>query len=353
MKKRYFILAGAMMTAISGAHASYQLDSEAQRIGYTIGVDMGSTLEEFAGGEDVLDFNALIVGLKDAHDGNELSMTTEEMDTAMQAFAKKRMAELQAEQAELAEKAQEASQTFLVDNAKKEGVVTTDSGLQYSVSKAGDGAKPTKDSEVTVHYEGRLIDGSVFDSSLERGEPVTFKVEEVIDGWVEGLQLMQEGASYTFYIPAELGYGDVGAGPSIPPNSTLVFDVELIKVEGAEASKPTKVAEITATEEKGEAEGAATTATKEKSEAEKEVATTTVTEESGETKTADSSDETKAESNATTPETSSTELNAKEATEPLFDKVAEVTGDALQQAGDKAEAVVSDAIDSALNPMSD
>jgi len=120
---------------------------------------------------------------------------------------------------------------FLAENAQKKGIVTTASGLQYEVLKPGDGAKPTATSQVTVHYKGTTLGGNEFDSSYKRGMPATFPLNRVIPGWTEGLQLMQEGAKYRFYIPADLAYGERGAGRDIGPNATLIFDVELLKVD--------------------------------------------------------------------------------------------------------------------------
>ena len=120
---------------------------------------------------------------------------------------------------------------FLEENAKNDSVIQTESGLQYMVLKEGTGAKPGPTDEVTVHYTGKLINGTVFDSSVERGEPATFPLNKVIPGWTEGLQLMSEGAKYRLFIPSERAYGEKGAGEQILPNSTLIFDVELIKVE--------------------------------------------------------------------------------------------------------------------------
>ncbi|MDN5650694.1 MAG: FKBP-type peptidyl-prolyl cis-trans isomerase, partial [Acinetobacter sp.] len=121
-------------------------------------------------------------------------------------------------------------ETFLVENAKKAGVITRPSGLQYSVLQQGTGKSPSAKSKVSVNYEGRLLDGTVFDSSFARNEAVEFQVSQVIQGWTEGLQLMKEGAKYRFFIPAKLAYGEIGAGDAIGPNSTLIFDVELLKV---------------------------------------------------------------------------------------------------------------------------
>lgn len=135
---------------------------------------------------------------------------------------------------EVAEKktaeAKASSEAFLAENANRAGVQTTESGLQYEIIQEGTGKKPSADNQVKVHYEGTLVDGTLFDSSIKRGEPVTFGVTQVIPGWVEGLQLMSEGAKYKFYIPSDLGYGAQGAGEMIPPHSALVFEVELIEV---------------------------------------------------------------------------------------------------------------------------
>ena len=126
--------------------------------------------------------------------------------------------------------AKEAGEKYLAENAKKEGVKTTSSGLQYQVLKEGDGRKPKATDSVKCHYEGFLIDGTLFDSSVQRGEPATFGLQQVIAGWTEGLQLMQEGAKYRFFIPYMLGYGESGAAGAIPPFAALIFDVELITV---------------------------------------------------------------------------------------------------------------------------
>ena len=124
-----------------------------------------------------------------------------------------------------------AGEAYLIENAKKAGVITRPSGLQYQVLKSATGKTPKATSKVTVDYEGRLIDNTVFDSSISRGQPVEFPLNQVIPGWTEGLQLMQEGAKYRFFIPAKLAYGEMGSGDSIGPNSALIFDVELLKVQ--------------------------------------------------------------------------------------------------------------------------
>ncbi len=144
-------------------------------------------------------------------------------------FAKKEE-KINAERAENGKAAKEAGETYLAENAKKDGVVTLPSGLQYIVLQEGSGKKPKATDSVKCHYEGFLTDGTLFDSSVQRGEPAVFGLQQVIAGWTEGLQLMQEGAKYRFFIPYMLGYGESGAGRSIPPYSALIFDVELIEV---------------------------------------------------------------------------------------------------------------------------
>ncbi|HEX5380744.1 MAG TPA: FKBP-type peptidyl-prolyl cis-trans isomerase, partial [Acinetobacter sp.] len=139
--------------------------------------------------------------------------------------------EMQKKQADQAKNAQSASDSFLTENAKKPGVKTTASGLQYIITQEGTGKQPAADSVVTVHYTGKLVDGKVFDSSIQRGEPIEFPLNQVIPGWTEGLQLMKEGGKATLFIPAKLGYGEQGVPGTIPANSTLIFDVELIKVK--------------------------------------------------------------------------------------------------------------------------
>ena len=196
--------------------------TEQQKASYLIGYLQGRQLGE---ANAILDFDqaTLVKGLQAGMASQPLPVSDEEANNILQQYHNAQMGKMATRQLE-------EGKAFLEANKAKEGVKTTPSGLQYSVKTEGTGKQPNAKSTVTVHYEGRLLDGTVFDSSIKRGEPVTFKLDGVIKGWTEGLQLMKEGGEYTLYTPAELAYGDKG-NPSIPPNSVLVFDVKLIKVQ--------------------------------------------------------------------------------------------------------------------------
>ena len=198
------------------------------KLSYALGLGIGQQLAQM-GASDISaeDFAAAI---KDVLEGKELKVSHREAQTIVQDYFQKQEKILQAERAEEGKAHKEAGEKYLAENAKKEGVITLPSGLQYQVLKEGNGKKPTAKDTVMCHYEGFLIDGTVFDSSVQRGEPATFPLQQVIAGWTEGLQLMQEGAKYRFFIPYRLGYGEGGAGSSIPPFAALIFDVELIQV---------------------------------------------------------------------------------------------------------------------------
>lgn len=191
------------------------------KLSYAWGIAMGRQLQGM--GMTNLNVDDFKDGLKATLDGAELALSPEEAQKLIQDY----LNDLQ-KKAEEAAKA--AGNAFLEENKKKAEVKETPSGLQYIVEKEGEGAQPTAEDEVTVHYTGKLLDGTVFDSSVNRGEPATFPLNRVIPGWTEGVQLMKEGAKYTFFIPSDLAYGPQGIPGAIPPHSTLIFDVELIKV---------------------------------------------------------------------------------------------------------------------------
>ncbi len=204
-----------------------QLASDNARFSYAIGMDIGQSVKSL--GADI-DQDALTAGIRDRLSGNTLKLTQEEATKVQQAFFKARAEKQAAERKKLAEKNKVEGEKFLAENAKKKGVKTTDSGLQYEVLKQGDGAKPKATDQVKVHYRGTLLDGTEFDSSYSRGQPVTFPLNGVIKGWTEGLQLMPVGSKYKFYLPASLAYGEQGAGNKIAPNATLIFEVELLDI---------------------------------------------------------------------------------------------------------------------------
>jgi len=207
--------------------AAVQLESTEQRLSYGIALTLGQRMK--ADGVP-MDVDAFSAGLRDAMSGAEPRLSQEEIGAEMQAYQEKAAAEQAAAQAALAETNMAAATAYLAENAAREGVTVTESGLQYEVVEAGDGAKPGADDTVEVHYRGTLVDGTEFDSSYARGETVTFGVGQVIPGWTEALQLMPVGSKYKLVIPPELGYGAGGAGQVIGPNSALVFDVELISI---------------------------------------------------------------------------------------------------------------------------
>lgn len=198
------------------------------KVSYALGLGIGRQLAQMGASE--LNIDDFAAAIKDVIAGNELKVSNREAQTIVQDYFRKQEEKLNAERAKKGKVAKAEGEKYLAENAKKEGVVTLPSGLQYMVLKEGNGKKPKATDQVKCHYEGFLIDGTVFDSSLQRGEPAVFPLNQVIAGWTEGLQLMQEGAKYRFFIPYILGYGEGGAGASIPPYAALIFDVELIEV---------------------------------------------------------------------------------------------------------------------------
>jgi len=203
------------------APAATSLTTDADRFSYGLGMVIGErVLKQYS----EVDYALLIEGMKAQHQSQVTLITIEDAGAALASYAEQQLA-TQTE----ANKMKGA--TYLEENASKEGVIVTESGLQYSVVTQGDGAKPTATDQVTVHYRGTLIDGTEFDSSYSRGEPATFGLNQVIPGWTEGVQLMNVGSKYLFVVPHELGYGERGAGGSIGPFETLIFEVELIEIK--------------------------------------------------------------------------------------------------------------------------
>ncbi len=198
------------------------------KLSYALGLGIGQQLAQM--GAENISAEDFAQAIKDVLAGNELQVSHREAQGIVQDYFQQQEKKMQAAREEQGKLQKEAGEKFLAENKNKEGIVTLPSGLQYQVLKEGNGKKPTAKDTVMCHYEGTLIDGTIFDSSYQRGEPATFPLQQVIAGWTEGLQLMQEGAKYRFFIPYRLGYGAGGAGASIPPFAALVFDVELIQV---------------------------------------------------------------------------------------------------------------------------
>ena len=202
--------------------------SQQDQLGYSYGYVMGRSNAETL---KQINLNAFIQGIKEGSTGQKAALTDEEMARVLTQYKKQAEAKDLLEHQQQADINAKAGADFLNKNAHQAGVVTTASGLQYQVLKAGQGKSPNKTSTVEINYEGRLIDGTVFDSSIAREQSVDFRVSEVVSGLSEGLLTMKEGGKTRFFIPAKLGYGEIGAGDAIGPNSTLIFDVELIKVK--------------------------------------------------------------------------------------------------------------------------
>ena len=201
--------------------------TDIEKMSYALGMNIAGNISELP---LEIDSAALINALQTVLAGEEPALAQEEYAQNMQKFQQEVQSAGQKAMKEAAENNRAAGKEFLAANAKKEGVKTTASGLQYMVLAEGNGPKPAKTSKVRVHYTGTLIDGKVFDSSVQRGEPAEFGLNQVIAGWTEGLQLMSTGAKYRFFIPAELAYGDRGAPGAIPPCAALIFDVELLAI---------------------------------------------------------------------------------------------------------------------------
>ena len=206
------------------ADGESDFQDEKGALSYFTGYQVGKNFS--ANGIDALDKDEVLAGINAAKEGKEPRLNAEQRKAAMDAVDEAVKAKAKAK----AEAVKVESKKFLEENAKKEGVKVTESGLQYQVIKAGEGAKPKATDTVKVHYKGTLVNGKEFDSSYKRGEPISFPLNGVIKGWTEGLQLMPVGSTYRFFIPSELGYGDRGAGADIPGGAALIFDVELIEI---------------------------------------------------------------------------------------------------------------------------
>lgn len=221
------ILGIILLAGTVSAESDTVLKTEKDRLSYGVGLDIGNSLKSQS--LDV-DPDILSQGIKDVLSGNTPLMTEQDFRETMANLKKEMMAKQESQMKDAAERNKREGEAFLSENSQKEGIVTLSSGLQYEVIHAGSGDSPKATDSVTVNYKGSLIDGTEFDSSYKRGEPATFKVNGVIQGWIEALQLMKPGSIWKLYIPSALAYGERGAGRQIGPNAALIFEVELLSV---------------------------------------------------------------------------------------------------------------------------
>lgn len=211
----------ALMTTSTVMADTNKIESDDDRLSYSLGMLIGERiLKQYS---ENINYFVMLEGIRAAHKGTETLLTMEEAQASMQASEERAIQENVA-------KAKESGAAYMAENAKKEGIKTTESGIQYEVLTAGTGPSPSATDKVRVHYVGQLTDGTTFDSSVDRGEPAEFGLNQVIPGWTEGVQLMNKGSKFRFVIPSELAYGDQGAGASIGPGETLVFEVELLDI---------------------------------------------------------------------------------------------------------------------------
>jgi len=222
------LILAALLTSVATLQGQTDLTNRTDSISYALGMDVGNNISRL--GVD-LNPEMMYQALKDVFEGAESKMTEAEVRSYMQSFQQEAMAAQQQAQQKKGEEAKAKGEAFLAENAERDSVSVTESGLQYMVLRAGDGPSPAATDTVKVHYEGRLLSGKIFDSSYQRGEPIEFPLNNVIRGWTEGVQLMKKGAKYRFFIPSDLAYGPRGAGQDIGPNETLIFDVELLDVK--------------------------------------------------------------------------------------------------------------------------
>tara|TARA_B110000967_G_scaffold84342_1_gene86899 strand:- start:4594 stop:5268 length:675 start_codon:yes stop_codon:yes gene_type:complete len=222
MKVKTFIILPVLLALASLVNAS-ELKTDKDKLSYIFGVQVGQGLR--AEGVE-LEMDAFTAGIKDMLAGNNSQIDAAQAQILVSDYQEKK----QQEMAKLSAKKQNESSTFLANNAKKDGVFVTASGLQYKIVEKGKGKSPTSENKVIAHYTGKLLDGTVFDSSHDRGEPATFPVSGVIKGWQEALPMMKEGGKWQIVVPANLAYGDRGVGNLIGPNETLIFDIELVSI---------------------------------------------------------------------------------------------------------------------------
>ncbi|MBI3811221.1 MAG: FKBP-type peptidyl-prolyl cis-trans isomerase [Nitrospirae bacterium] len=222
------IIATGLLAASVHAADTAALKTQKDKVSYSIGMDIGKNLKKQS---IEVDTDLLARGIKDAIAEGKTLLTDEEVKTVMTTFQKEMQAKTAARAKEVGDKNMKEGETFLAENKKKEGVVTLPSGLQYKIITTGNGKKPKATDTVTTQYRGTLIDGTEFDSSYKRGQPASFLVKGVIPGWTEALQLMPVGSKWQLFIPSGLAYGPRGAGQTIGPNASLIFEVELLSIQ--------------------------------------------------------------------------------------------------------------------------
>jgi FKBP-type peptidyl-prolyl cis-trans isomerase FklB len=233
MNRLIICLAAVLVASIGLAQDKPELKDQKEKASYGIGLELGTSLKK---GKMDVNTDILLKGLKDGLSGAKPLMTEEQVKETMTALQKEMMEKQAAAQKELGEKNAAAGEKFLAENKKKDGVKTTASGLQYKVLKEGTGEAPKETDTVVTNYKGTLLDGTEFDSSYKRNEPATFPVNRVIKGWTEALQLMKPGSKYQLFIPSALAYGERAVGKDIGPNSTLIFEVELLSIKLPDAT---------------------------------------------------------------------------------------------------------------------
>ncbi|AGA34680.1 FKBP-type peptidyl-prolyl cis-trans isomerase [Thioalkalivibrio nitratireducens DSM 14787] len=225
-----FAATAAVLILTATACSAGQLETDEEIASYGLGYGFATNLLMQTEGLE-LDLDALLAGVRAGFEGAESEVSQERLDAAIEVLGERQMAQQRQLEREQAESARDEGRAFLAENAERDGVEVSESGLQYEILSSTDtGRSPSAQDTVRVHYHGTRIDGEVFDSSVERGQPAEFPLGSVISGWTEGVQLMSEGDRYKFYLPADLAYGDSSPSPAIPPGSTLIFEVELLEV---------------------------------------------------------------------------------------------------------------------------